>query len=147
MNTIQPLNGSQINSIISLLNLFDLPVSDLETAPVHFFGIKEKNNLIVIGALEIYSKNAVLRSVAVHPDFQNSGYGKEMIHFLENKALEFGVKKLFLLTTTADGFFTKLNYQSTHREFCPDDIKSSTQFAQICPSTASTFFKNLVVKS
>lgn len=143
MNTIQLLNSSEFNSIKKLLQSVGLPDSDLETSPVHFFGIRKKNEIIATGALEIYGKNAVLRSVAIKQNFQKSGFGKQIVKFLEKKAAEQGVEKLFLLTTTSESFFVKLNFQSIKREMCPDEIKSNAQFKDICPSTASCLFKNL----
>lgn len=145
MNTIQLLNSTEIKSIKKLLQSNGLPHSDLETAPLHFFGVKENNEIIATGALEIYGKYAVLRSVAIKLHFQNLGYGKQIVKFLEKKAGELGVQKLYLLTTTAESFFRKLKYHPVQRELCPDKIKSSTQFNNICPSTASCLFKNLGV--
>jgi len=143
MHTIHLLNSSEINSVKKLLQSVELPDSDLEASPIHFFGIKEKNEIIATGALEIYGKNAVLRSVAIKPNLQKSGFGKQIVDFLEQKAGELGVENLFLLTTTAESFFRKLNYQPIQREMCPEGIKSSAQFKDICPSTASCLFKNL----
>lgn len=145
MNTIQLLDRSEISSIKTLLHSVGLPGSDLESAPIHFFGKKENNELIATGALEIYGSNAILRSVAIHPDFQKSGYGKQIVRFLEKKAVDLGIQKLFLLTTTAETYFKKLDYQPVKRELCPYKIKSSVQFKNICPSTATCLFKNLPV--
>jgi len=41
-----------------------------------------------------------------------------------------------LLTTTADGFFQKQGWKVIHRNEVPEKIKTSTEFASICPSTA-----------
>ena len=92
MNPIQQLNiTEEIYSIKSLLVSVELPNSDLNKAPIQFFGIKESNYLIATGALEIYNINAILRSVAVLPAYQNSGIGKQMSCFLEKKAIELGI--------------------------------------------------------
>lgn len=145
MNTIQLLNRSEFSSIKTLLHSVNLPGSDLESAPIHFFGIKENNELIATSALEICGSNAILRSIAIHPDFQKSGYGKQIVKFLEKRAIELGINKFFLLTTTAETFFKKLEYQPVKRESCPDEIISSAPFRGICPSTATCLFKNLPV--
>ena len=145
MNPIQQLNiTEEIYSIKSLLVSVELPDSDLNKALIQFFGIKESNYLIATGALEIYDINAILRSVAVLPAYQNSGIGKQMSCFLEKKAIELGIVNLFLLTTTAEKFFRRLNYRIIPRELCPEEIKASTQFTEICPSSASCMYKNLM---
>lgn len=143
MNTIELLDRSEISSIKLLLHKFGLPDSDLETAPIQFFGIKENDKLIATGALEIYGFSAVLRSVGVRQKYRNLGYGNHIINFLEKKAIEMGIQKLFLLTTTAEVFFRKLNYNPIHRDLCPNEIKSSAQFKDICPTTARCLFKIL----
>lgn len=143
MKTIQSLDHSEIKAVKELLQLSNLPYSDISEAPVHFFGIKENNKLVAIGALEIYGINAILRSLAVHQTHQNHGYGKQMVRFLENKAIEKGIKNLFLLTSTAADFFKKLAYLPQQRDLCPPEILSSSQFRDICPQSASCLFKKL----
>jgi len=144
METIHALLQSEIHSIKELLLSSDLPVADLDKAPIQFFGIKENDQLIATGALEVYGVNAVLRSVAVLPTHQNHGYGKQIVRFLEKKARELEIGKLFLLTTTAEDFFRNLNYISIQRDSCPPKILSSSQFKDICPKSAICMYKNLL---
>lgn len=143
MEIIHTLDHSEIHLAKELLLANSLPVSDLDDAPIQFFGIKEKNRLIAIGALEIYDDNALVRSVAVHQTHRNLGYGKQIVRYLEKKAIELKINKLFLLTTTAKNFFNKLDCISIQRDLCPPEILSSGQFRDICPKSASCLFKNL----
>lgn len=143
MVTIQSISHSETDSVKNLLQLSGLPYSDLDEAPAHFFGVKENDQLIATGALEIYGVNAVLRSVAVHEAYQNMGYGLQIVRFLENKAIEKGIKHLFLLTITATEFFKKLGYLPQQRDLCPPEILSSAQFREICPLSASCLSKKL----
>ncbi len=145
MDNIIPIDLSELPEIKNLLEEVDLPISDLDVAPVHFFGIKNGTNIIAVGALEVYGTNAILRSVAVKSTLQNQGLGKEIVSFLETKAKEMGIRQLFLLTTTADAFFKKLNYLPTDREKCPREIRESEEFANLCPSIASCLSKQLSV--
>lgn len=143
MVKIQLIGHSEIDSVKNLLQLSNLPNFDLDEAPVHFFGVKENGQLVATGALEIYGVHAILRSLAVHQTHQNFGYGRQIVRFLENKAIEKGIKQLFLLTSTAEDFFKKLNYLPMQRNLCPPEILSSTQFREICPLSASCLSKNL----
>ena len=140
---IQSISQSEIHLAKELLLANSLPASDLDEAPVQFFGIKENDRLIAIGALEIYGTNALVRSVAVHCTYQNNGYGVKIVQFLERKATELEISKLFLLTTTAEDFFKKLEYLPIQRNLCPPEILSSGQFRDICPQSASCLFKNM----
>ena len=105
MYIIRSLTVADLSSVKSLLSLLELPVNDLDTAPVEFFGIKQGDKLIAVGALEIYSTSALLRSIAVHPNYQHLSYGTRLVQFLENKARKIGINQLYLLTTTAEIFF------------------------------------------
>jgi len=142
---IYPLSNDDLSLVTDLLKSFCLPVSDLEIAPVKFFGIKGNRNLIASGGLEIYGKNAILRSVAIDKNYQGRGLGIRLTHYIEAKAAELGIKRLFLLTTTAERFFKNLNYQFIERNSCPDEIKLSAEFKEICPSTASCLYKDLTL--
>lgn len=146
MEIIQLLNQLEINEVKELLLSSNLPTSDLNNAPIHFFGMKKNNKLIVTGALEVYGNNAVLRSVAVSNNFQNNGYGKQIVRYLEEVALEMKISHLFLLTTSAENFFKKLKYLPIQRHSCPPKILSSSQFTDICPQSSVCLFKNLKVQ-
>ncbi|MGQ8336756.1 arsenic resistance N-acetyltransferase ArsN2 [Sunxiuqinia sp. A32] len=144
MNSVVSLNNSEIPKIKNLLSESNLPTEDLDHAPILFYGIKHDESLLAVGALETYGKNAIIRSFAVKNDQQNTGLGKLVISFLENKAKELGTEKLFLLTTTAESYFRKLNYLPTNRKTCPPEIQESSEFSNLCPAPASCLSKVLL---
>lgn len=143
MEIIQLVHQSEINEVKELLLSSGLPSSDLNNAPIHLFGMKKNNRLIATGALEVYGNNAVLRSVAVSNNFQNKGYGKQIVRHLEKVATELKISHLFLLTTTAEIFFKKLGYLPFQRSLSPTEILSSAQFRDICPQSALCLCKKL----
>lgn len=145
MNKVRKLNLNDYPGIKSLLKLYDLPVSDLDFAPLIIFGVKRNNMLIGIGALETYGANAIVRSVAVDKKYQNQGLGKEIVQHLEKEAKLIGIKNLYLLTTTAENFFKLQYYSETNRNDCPAEIRLSKEFAEICPSTAACLYKPIEV--
>jgi N-acetylglutamate synthase-like GNAT family acetyltransferase len=54
-----------------------------------------------------------------------------------------GVKELYLITTTADGYFEKQGYERVSRENVPVEIAQSQQFSSICPSSAVVMKKGI----
>lgn len=140
---IKPLGHSDQPQIIELLNDENLPTEDLQIAPVHFFGIKNKGILAAIGALEIYKNNAILRSVVVKNEFHGKGFGKRMTQIMENRASQLGINQLFLLTTTAPEYFQRLDYHLCDRSSCPEEIQQSAEFKTLCPSSAICLNKSL----
>ncbi|WP_423127707.1 arsenic resistance N-acetyltransferase ArsN2 [Gaoshiqia sp. Z1-71] len=143
MNQIVQLNQADFPKIKTLLAASNLPYSDLEFSPVYFWGIKEDKKPVATGALEIYGAEAILRSLAVQKEFRNQGFGKQLTNFLEQKAAEFGIGRLFLLTTSAGDFFKRLGYQPAERNRCPEAILASPEFAELCPATALCMCKKL----
>jgi amino-acid N-acetyltransferase len=53
------------------------------------------------------------------------------------------VRTLFLLTTTAEGFFARLGYLHATRDVAPPAIRSTKEFAGICPASSAFMSKQL----
>jgi amino-acid N-acetyltransferase len=47
-----------------------------------------------------------------------------------------GIKTLYLLTTTAEGFFLKRGFLRIEREGVPAEIRSTEEFKSLCLATA-----------
>lgn len=54
----------------------------------------------------------------------------------EGHAKAHGVEEVYLLTTTAEGFFARLGYERVEREGAPESIRGTKEFSSICPSSA-----------
>ena len=128
--------------IAEILQANDLPIDDLKTAPIQFYGIFENDKMKGIGDFETYGKCAILRSIAVPKEFRGMGYGKEVVSFVEKTAKEKQINTLYLLTTTAYQYFQKYGYQTITLDTCPPDILSSAEFSKLCPSSARCYSKN-----
>ena len=130
-------------AILALLGENDLPVVDLDESKV-LFACLNNDEVIGTGGLEFFKDCALLRSVSVKKDVQKTGLGKFIVDELEKIAKGKGVNRLYLLTTTAEDFFTKLGYKTVDREELPIEIKNTTEFTSVCPSTASVLRKLLL---
>jgi amino-acid N-acetyltransferase len=102
-----------------------------------------RDKIIGVGGLERYASVGLLRSVAVLPEFQGRGYGGEICSRLEHRASADGVKRLYILTETATGFFEKRGFKPVDRSAAPEQIKSTQQFCRLCPSSASLMIRCL----
>jgi amino-acid N-acetyltransferase len=47
------------------------------------------------------------------------------------------MKALYLLTTTAERYFPSFGFVKTTRESVPDEIKTSVEFREACPASAT----------
>ena len=119
-----------------------LPSSDL-TEPLleHFLFSGPREAPTGLVGLELYDRVALLRSLAVAPDAQRSGLGSALLEHAEGYAYARGVRALYLLTTTAEHFFIGRGYRRTSRESCPDAIRSTSEFASLCPASSALLVK------
>lgn len=54
-----------------------------------------------------------------------------------------GVETLYLLTTTAAGFFADRGYERVDRSVVPAPVRGTTQFSTLCPESATVMRKGL----
>lgn len=131
-----------LSDIRTLLQTCNLPESDLTTAHMqHFYLIKENESIIGTIGLEIYDSYGLLRSLAVSPSHRKQGMGQMLTDRIEKYARNNNLRGVYLLTTTAESFFSSLGYSRIDREEVPDPIRQSPQFRDICPSTAVAMCK------
>ncbi len=134
----------QLAEIGQLLSACELPISDLSLSrPVLFFGSRSETRLVGVIGLEVFGSVALLRSLAVAPSHRNHGLGTSLVAFAEAHAASLGIESLFLLSTTAEAFFTKLGYSPASREDAPAPIKATAQFSGLCPASSAFMCKRL----
>lgn len=133
------------SKLIALLQKSNLPESDIKIDDKHlFFGSFNNINLTATIGIEIYGTNALLRSLAVVDSERGNGLGKAMVKYLEDYSKDKNIKKLFLLTNTAEKFFLSIGYKICDRKNAPKEIKSTAQFSDLCPSSSSFMTKSLI---
>ena len=71
----------------------------------------------------IWSDLAEIKSLAVDPNYQGQGIGRELVLSLLDEARELGLAKVFALTLE-EKFFDKLNFHITKRENLPMKVWS-----------------------
>lgn len=132
-----------LDRVEALLEQHGLPSEDVRTAPGSFFVATEETELIGVGGVEVHGSNGLLRSIVVREPHRGSGYGRVLCGELERYAESEGVAALYLLTTTATTFFEACGYREIPREDAPSSIRGTTEFADLCPSSATCLKKEL----
>ncbi|PWG61215.1 arsenic resistance N-acetyltransferase ArsN2 [Sediminicurvatus halobius] len=148
MNHAMEIRASNLDaSMLHLLVHCGLPIDDLGTAEgrarVWWFAARSGRETVGVIGLEEAGGDALLRSLAVHPDHRGTGLGKRLLAHAEQWARERGIARLYLLTTTAAAFFSACGYRSLAREAAPTAIRGSAQFADICPGSAEFMGRTL----
>jgi amino-acid N-acetyltransferase len=133
-----------VNAALAILEAAALPVSDITEAHMeHFFycGLAAEPTGLV--GLELCGPDALLRSLVVASNSRSSGTGSALVAHAESHARALGVRAIFLLTTTAEPFFKRLGYVSAAREDAPAAIRTTREFADICPASSAFLAKQL----
>lgn len=141
---IARLGGDELPEATALLDANGLPTADLSPAII-LLGLRDALGLEGIVGLEPYGSVGLLRSLAVRHDRRGSGLGSALVLELERLAGEHQLSELYLLTTTAEAFFAHRGYVRCGREAVPAAIRGSSEFASLCPSTATVMCKPIGV--
>ena len=137
------LDKSYLSDVEALLQKCELPYQDCKEHIDKFFGISSGGKLVVIGALQIKGATALLRSIAVPPENRGLGLAEAMTRHLLGVARSNEVSELYLLTETAEAYFTRFGFYPVVRDRVPAEIKSTRQFESLCPSSAQAMCLDL----
>lgn len=139
MKAPQPFH---LSAIETLLAGNALPVDDLGELDLSLFlfeGTADRAD--AVGGLESLGDVALLRSVAVSEALRGQGRARAIVAALETLAGRSGFRALYLLTESAERYFEGLGYARVDRADVPDAVRSSRQFASLCPDDAVVMCK------
>jgi N-acetylglutamate synthase-like GNAT family acetyltransferase len=130
--------------VTALLADAGLPTSDLASIyDLSMWVLEVEKSLTGVIALERYGSEGLLRSLAVTGEYRRRGFGSLLVDRLEADARAGGIRRLVLLTETAETFFRNRGYVVTGRDAVSDEIKQSAEFRSLCPASARCLCKIL----
>jgi amino-acid N-acetyltransferase len=131
------------NEMINLLKSNNLPAEDLPKELDEFYTAMDGQRIVGLIGMERYSHYGLLRSMVVHPDYRNKQIAKKLVQLLEQKAASSGIITMYLLTETAEKYFSRNNYQLITRKEVPEPLFRSSEFSHVCPVSATVMKKEL----
>jgi arsenate reductase len=140
---IETADPHAIPEIAAFLTANGLPLAGLAEHATQLLVAREGGRVIGTAALEIYGRDALLRSVAVDAATRGTGLGQRLTHAALERARQRGVSRVFLLTETAAAFFPKFGFTSIERSSVPESIRGTIEFASACPASAHVMVLNL----
>jgi N-acetylglutamate synthase-like GNAT family acetyltransferase len=121
-----------------------LPTEDVEVPGRLFWRFEMADQLPVgFGGLEIHGDSALLRSLVTLPPVRGRGIASAMVAALEDEAALHHCRSVFLITQGQAGFFGRFGYVPCDRAAVPDAIRTTRQFAELCPQSAEVLVKQL----
>lgn len=131
------------NEMINLLKSNNLPAEDLPKELDEFYTAMDGQRIVGLIGMERYSHYGLLRSMVVHPEYRNKQIAKKLVQLLEQKAASSGIITMYLLTETAEKYFSRNNYQLITRKEVPEPLFRSSEFSHVCPVSATVMKKEL----
>ena len=137
-------NAPDMVSVSKLLQANQLPTADLSKLnPDYFIGCGERHDPMGYIGLETFESDGLLRSLVVDERARGQGCGKALVQELESFAKDSNIKTLYLLTETAEDFFTILGFERIERTRAPISIRQSDEFNGLCSDNAVLMCKTM----
>ena len=120
-----------------LLTANDLPLDGVRDAFADFVVAEVSDEIVGVAGLEVCDDNALLRSVAVAPEWRSHGVGRALVARIIADAEARGLHALYLMTTTAERYFPTFGFRQVTRDTVPADIQGTKEFQSACPASAT----------
>jgi amino-acid N-acetyltransferase len=134
--TISPATAADLEPIKALLVASDLPTAGVDDHWKTFIVARDGEKLVACGGAEAYQFAALIRSVAVAPEYRSSGLGRRIVRQLLDRLASRGLREFYLLTTTAEEYFRKRGFKVIDRDEVHPQLLSSREFQDACPASA-----------
>ena len=141
--TLRPAKSSDLPRVERLLTESKLPLDGVKEALPTFAVAELGDDLVGVAGLEICCDDALLRSVAVRPEWRSKGVGRALVTRLIADAESRGLRALYLLTTTAESYFPSFGFNKIKRDDVPDAVRETKEFTEACPASATVMSKLL----
>lgn len=135
--TLRAAQPADLPAVERLLTSSALPIDGVRESFASFIVAEAEGEIVGVAGLEVCAEHALLRSVAVAPVWRSRGLGRALVSRIIAAAESRGIEGLYLLTTTAEQYFPSFGFERITRDEVPAEVKTSGEFASVCPSTAT----------
>ena len=135
---------ADLESVHALLSQSHLPLDGVSDCIERFFVAEAGGSIVGSVGMERHGSFALLRSAAVSRPLQGRGIGRRLVESLIADAEREGVSAMYLLTTTAEGYFPSFGFEQIDRQTVPSDLADSPELKGACPASAIVMRKALV---
>jgi amino-acid N-acetyltransferase len=141
--TVEPMGKDRLPSVVDLLYRNGLPSDGLSECTATTLVAQQDGQVIGSVALELFGQDALLRSVAVDEEVRNEGVGRQLVCSALDLAEGHNVRRVFLLTETAECYFGRLGFRPIERGQIDSPVQLSVEFASACPQSAQAMVLEL----
>jgi N-acetylglutamate synthase-like GNAT family acetyltransferase len=129
--------------IDELLRQNDLPTDGVRGMLGGFLVAEDGEDIVGVAGIERCGEFGLLRSVAVDEKWRGHGVARRLVDRLIETSRAQSLIGLYLLTTTAEGYFPNFGFQTTSRDAVPDPVRATDEFQHACPASATVMALSL----
>ena len=133
---IAPAAESDVSAIKALLTSAALPTAGVDDHWQTFLIARDGEKLVGCGGAEAYPTAALIRSVAVDPAYRSHGVGRRLVRQLLDRLASRGLRDFYLLTPTAEDYFTRRGFKTIDRDEIHPQLLASRELQDACPENA-----------
>jgi N-acetylglutamate synthase-like GNAT family acetyltransferase len=138
---LRAATATDLAAVEALLTANGLPLDGVSDALATFVVAESGADLVGVAGLEVCCDNALLRSVAVRPEWRSRGVGRALVTRVISDAELRGIHALYLLTTTADRYFPTFGFRPITRDDVPAEVRDTAEFREACPASATVMYR------
>ena len=140
---LRPATAGDHATVIELLQTGKLPVDGVPDSLEHFIVAEAEGKTIGTIGLERYGQYGLLRSAVVSSGWQRRGVGRALVERLLDYSRDLSLDAIYLLTTTAEGYFPSFGFIGVGRPDVPAEVQKSVEFTSACPASAAVLVLHL----
>ncbi len=129
---IRRAGAQDFDAVARLLEQARLPLAGVAEHFENFLVAESDGNIIGSIGMEIYEEAALLRSAVVHPSWRNKGVGSLLYETLLRIARDRGIRRIVLLTNTAEKYFERKGFKAIPQDSVTGPITASVEFNGAC---------------
>lgn len=123
-------------AIATLLQTHRLPLQGAQDNLENYWIAMVDGQIVGTAGAEVYGSITLLRSVAVEPSMQRLGLGKVLVDLVLENAQERGATTVYLLTDTAQKYFSAMGFEQIRKAEAPVSLQASAELKGACPASA-----------
>ena len=140
---LRPASTKDLPRVEKLLTDSKLPLDGVKESLADFVVAEAHGDIVGVAGLEICCDDALLRSVAVRPEWRSKGVGRALVNRAIAEAESRGIRAMYLLTTTAEHYFPSFGFAKVDRTASGITVRATKEFTTACPASAVAMSRRL----
>lgn len=120
-----------------------MPVPSTELKGSWWFAYDSTDSLKGMAGVELYENIALLRSLLVDNSLRKSGLGSKLVWEVLGYLYNRGTESVYLLTETAENFFSRWGFETIDRKKAPEVIENTEEMKTMCSKSAKLMHLSL----